>query len=293
MTQRPRSHEISSLAVSSVTHEWIKSGAAVEEVRNDYGEDLLIQTSLNGSMDESRIWVQVKGKECVRISTKTGDPASVRVSRSHAIRWARATEVTVITLWDVTRNIGWYAIPKDQLHYPHLMMSTKEHINIRFHKDSTFSTRAAKKLTWRSRIQHVNQLLLQSIESRNLAWDINSQEMEKQAHDEVKSIAFAFLIRVGLLHGDGIPSVDFTEQLAKILESSRGNATTTPLSFESAVLLTVMLFLQERQGSGDTMPLIGALAYVMIFIYREVVKPDFAFHPAHQSEGAWDGQPWW
>ncbi|MFB8109034.1 DUF4365 domain-containing protein [[Kitasatospora] papulosa] len=273
--------------------EWIKSGAAVEEIRNDYGEDLLIQTSLHEGMDESRLWVQVKGKESVRISTKTGNPASIQVSRSHAIRWVRATEVTVVTLWDVSRDIGWYAIPKDQLHYTHLLMSASKQVNIKFYKDAIFNARAADKLAWRSRIQHVNQLLLQSIESQNWARENDIEEIAKQAHGEIKAIAFEFLIRVGLLQQNGVPSTDFTDQLKETLESSRSSTKATPLTFESAVLLRIMLFLQERQGSGDTMPLIGVLAYIMILIYREAAKPDFVFHPAHQSENAWDEQPWW
>lgn len=287
MTQRPRSHEISSLAVSSVMREWIKSGAAVEEVQNDYGEDLLVQTSLNGGMDECKIWVQVKGKENVRISSKTGKPAPVQVSHSHALRWTSTTDLTIVTLWDVSRDIGWYAIPKDWLNYSSTLVSQKRHIGIPFHKDDHFNSTAAAKLTWRARIQHANQLIMNSSESFRIAGDVDSIELMKQANAEAKATAFMFLIRAGILN-DGKPSRAFTDQVKKTLEYTKSiRSSGPPLSLEAAVMHAIMLFLQERQGIGEVMPtpLVDKLTSIMAFVYREVEKPDFAVTSNSQYSG--------
>lgn len=61
MPYRPIRHQISAKAVVKVCDVWTDIGTAVEEIQRDYGEDLLVQTCLNGKMDSSRIWVQVKG----------------------------------------------------------------------------------------------------------------------------------------------------------------------------------------------------------------------------------------
>jgi len=61
MPQRPSRHRIASQAVAAVRKIWADAGAAVDEIGEDYGEDLLIRPCLGEHMDKSRLWVQVKG----------------------------------------------------------------------------------------------------------------------------------------------------------------------------------------------------------------------------------------
>ena len=88
------------------------AGHAAERVVNDYGEDLLVQTSYAGRMDASRLWFQVKGTASVdRYRLKRGG-FSISVDLDHELRWSRSADLVVIVLWDVAENVGWYALPE-------------------------------------------------------------------------------------------------------------------------------------------------------------------------------------
>ena len=76
MPQRPKEHVLGDQALNEVAAVISRAGHAVERVANDYGEDLLVQTSHAGRMDASRLWLQVKGTESLdRYRRKRGDSA--------------------------------------------------------------------------------------------------------------------------------------------------------------------------------------------------------------------------
>jgi hypothetical protein len=84
MPYRPIQHQISSKAVAKVCDIWSNTGAAVEEIQRDYGEDLLVQTCLNEKLDASRIWVQVKGVQRAPGMRKPGGKAQIRIRADSA-----------------------------------------------------------------------------------------------------------------------------------------------------------------------------------------------------------------
>ena len=88
-------------ARTAVERIWLEIGAAVEEVIRDYGDDLLVQTCLNGKMDASRLWIQVKGRQGIDLR-KREVPIRVRADTgwmviltdsSRSIRYAPAEDV--------------------------------------------------------------------------------------------------------------------------------------------------------------------------------------------------------
>ncbi|VVJ15414.1 Uncharacterised protein [Amycolatopsis camponoti] len=104
MPKRPLQHVIGSKAAAAVSRIWLDIDAAVDEVKNDYGEDLLVQTSLRGEVDPSRVWVQVKGRS--QIDPTSFNKKSVRVPIDRAIRWAYSAETVALVLWDVSADRG-------------------------------------------------------------------------------------------------------------------------------------------------------------------------------------------
>ncbi|MEU6504316.1 DUF4365 domain-containing protein [Streptomyces californicus] len=208
MTNRPRSHEIAALAVSAVSQEWIKSGAAVEEVRNDYGEDLLVQTSWQGEMDDCRIWVQVKGRETVKRNRK-GELPALRVPGGHASRWVNTADTVVIAVWDVSQEMGWYALPQEQVDPFSLMVSLTDSVGIYFHPDQEFDATAARRLTWMARIRHVTRQLEQARMRQGNFKEMDRPEAAQASHRVAIAASYGFLMKIGLFVDDAIPPPAF------------------------------------------------------------------------------------
>jgi hypothetical protein len=158
MPYRPPQHQIAAKAVASVSGVWTSIGAAVEEVRQDYGEDLLVQPSLNGRMDAARIWVQVKGTQDAHGMYKTGGKSSIRVRADVALRWARTADILVLVLWDVGRNIGWYSIPGLTELHAELAEKDREEISLQVYSKDRFNTDSAKVIALEARLEHLGRL---------------------------------------------------------------------------------------------------------------------------------------
>jgi hypothetical protein len=144
------------IAATRVRNVWETAGAAVEEIKSsDYGEDFLIQTSWKGVMDHSRIWVQVKGHDEIRINSRTGNPAPQRkISVGHALRWFGSADLVVVIQWDLKRDIGWYALPVYQIDPVELTLSGQQTTSIHFDGGCIFNVESANSLAWLARQEH-------------------------------------------------------------------------------------------------------------------------------------------
>lgn len=144
-------------AVAAVVTE---AGHAVERVVNDYGEDLLVQTSHAGRMDASRLWFQVKGTDAVdRYRLKRGG-FSVSVDLDHALRWSRSADLVVVVLWDVREGCGWYAVPGNQLNPRQSLTLGRRSKVLQFSEEQILNAAAIDRLVWESRIDHYRLLVL-------------------------------------------------------------------------------------------------------------------------------------
>ncbi|MGW0457207.1 DUF4365 domain-containing protein [Streptomyces tendae] len=211
MTNRPRNHEIASLAVSAVTREWLRVGAAVDEIKNDYGEDLLIQTSLKGGMDESRIWVQVKGRQTVKKSAKRGTLPALRVPRGHALRWTNTADTVVVVIWDVTQDVGWYTLPQQQFDPFFLLTSQSDSFGLYFHPEDHFDAAAAQRITWISRMRHAAHQLSQARTAERNYSDREMKDAAQAAHGRAIAAAYGFLMKIDLFTEDVAPPEHFDE----------------------------------------------------------------------------------
>lgn len=157
------------IAATRVRNVWETAGAAVEEIKSsDYGEDLLIQTSWKGVMDDSRIWVQVKGHEEIRINSRTGNPAPQRrISVGHAVRWFSSADLVVIIQWDLKRDIGWYALPIYQIDPIELTLSGQQTTSIHFDGGCIFDVESANSLAWMARQEHALRAIARATSTTN------------------------------------------------------------------------------------------------------------------------------
>lgn len=192
MPKRPTQHVIADRAAAAVGAVVADAGFAVETVQSDYGEDLLVQTSLNGEMDASRIWVQVKGTAQIAKHCSADGSWTYSVPVEHSRRWRRTADMVIIVLWDVKRGHGRYAISRD------LDDGAKSAV-ARFDPSRCFDTVAMVRIGWLARIGRYCDLLMTAKASGAF-----EQELEggppTEAHKRMVGLAIDLLRDLGALN---------------------------------------------------------------------------------------------
>lgn len=171
MPKRTRAHVIADRAVAAVQRVVADAGFAVETVHNDYGEDLLVQTSHAGEMDASRLWLQVKGTERLANYRRGADMYSYAVPIGHAIKWVRSGDLVVLILWDVENGRGYFADIVRQFDEWDALETASKTVKVSIPVEQCFDAQAVQGLAWRSRIRRYHALLLHAayVDDENLA----------------------------------------------------------------------------------------------------------------------------
>ncbi|MFI2708931.1 DUF4365 domain-containing protein [Micromonospora sp. NPDC018662] len=265
-------HELASRAVASVVKVLANTGAAVEEVKNDYGEDLFVQTSWRGEVDLSKIWIQVKSRERVAARPRNGH-RSVKVSRDHALRWSTMGDTVVVVLWDVSRDIGWYVMPAQCLDAFEVLMSKDDFITLRVPDDNVFDELVVRRLTWRARMDHLNRraaaLHAQVQEGEDISGDEYLPFRQRQAHIGFEAVRF-----VGIMDEGGYTKA-FDERLRNAYKNiSRADVEgeySVEENFDQAVMLLTMATVEEAaEGEALPWPLLGLVSGMIGAWYKGV-----------------------
>ena len=198
MPERTREHEIGERALDAVRKTLSSKGFAIDDLRKDYGEDLLVQTSHEGQMDASRLWFQVKGTDDVaryRTSKRSKkERFSYPVRLDTAMRWIRTIDLVVVVLWDVERDAGWYAVPRRQVDDWQGRKTGQKNVTLHFGKSletepippskGVFDPEAAYRLAWESRFEHFRMLSLSALNvwgERETSPSTEGEDMRKLA----------------------------------------------------------------------------------------------------------------
>jgi Domain of unknown function (DUF4365) len=172
MPKRPRQHVIGDRASHAVQDIIARAEFAVEAVQNDYGDDLLVQTSHAGEIDASRLWFQVKGTEHIARYRRQSGELAYSVPYAHAIKWARSSDPVVVVLWDVPGEIGYFARPVEQVDEWNYLQTHSETTTLLFRPSDHLDVNAVRKLAWLSRLTRYKLLILAARErehSRHLS----------------------------------------------------------------------------------------------------------------------------
>jgi hypothetical protein len=192
MPRRTESHIVGDMAVNQILEVCYACGWACERVQDDYGEDILVQTTLNEEVDPYRILVQSKGtREMSRYRRKKGDYAySFPIETVR--KWARSKDLVVVILWDVTKKYGFWT-SLDQLNESHLFNTGS--LSMTFEEKNVFDKRQATELAWRARISHYNYLMLSAVDHDNLS----KEEGDSDHESRTMGVALDFLRRIGIV----------------------------------------------------------------------------------------------
>jgi hypothetical protein len=209
--QRPVQHQIGDAAAFAVASVWVGTGAAVEHVQKDYGEDLLVQPSIDGRLSPARIWVQVKG-------TANGltAPRSLRVRNSQLLRWSRATDLVVIVSWNTKISSGWYHTVSPAGSLADLMADSQGTSIVEFKEEDIFDVRHAEMLVREAALAHAdNELLLRQ------AWRQQHHNGDTVETDvAVGAIVLSAMLAIGIVcevpgtAGAHRLNRDFTDEIA-------------------------------------------------------------------------------
>ena len=228
MPNRPEQHRIAESARLAVSQIWNEVGA-VEELRRDYGEDLLVQTSLHGHMDASRLWVQVKGTKQVR-ATGT-NRITIRLRADTVLHWARSADLLVLILWDTTQNIGWYMVPSGAMLHLELFQKGRDKVTLPINADAVFDIGAARRIAWGARLEHLARFV------RSFRW----QEQEVAGWEPENAHWVRDALNVAVI--DGL--IDL-----RILERTNRKEIALTEDFREMVIRVIITLARERKHEG-------------------------------------------
>lgn len=197
------SHLLGNQAVTEVQSILARAGVLSEIVKNDYGEDLLVQTHENGDADPFHIFIQVKGT--ARLNRSRDGALIYRFGIEHLFRWVSQIGSTLICVFDAKSKVTYAIDPK--MHFTLWDLSTTRSRTkaVRLSEENVFSAESAKGVVWRARIQYYSNLLAIA-ENRQSYLDLHGIERRyrRRAQLDVGVICLNFLKMIGFLIGDEI-----------------------------------------------------------------------------------------
>ncbi|MFD8393069.1 DUF4365 domain-containing protein [Streptomyces sp. NPDC059680] len=223
MPKRPQQHQIASKAENAVRSLWIDGGHAVDTIREDYGEDLLVQTCLRERLDSSRIWVQVKGtaRDC---SDEESALPTLYINAEQVLRWSRSSDLVVVVLWDVNNNSGWYAIPEGKFDHVQLTKSGSGSVPVKLERSRRFDASAVDHLSWLARIDHADRSIGYSLSILAEAEEEPEATYGQYHRAAVVSTIHQFAIDIGVFSRDGQMTPEFGSTLSECVKNVDGES---------------------------------------------------------------------
>jgi uncharacterized protein DUF4365 len=108
MPQRPRSHEVEDLSRNRLREAFNGVGWTVEDLRKDYGEDLLVRIFDNGIATPLSFFVQAKGTDVIQNYVSGTGPIFVPLKRGHVNHWMEFSEPVFVALWDSKADLIYW-----------------------------------------------------------------------------------------------------------------------------------------------------------------------------------------
>ena len=241
MSQITEDHKLAHKAITSVSAILSQVGALSEVIKNDYGEDLLVQTSLDGIADNFTLLIQGKGTRHAM-----NEEGRIRLSFKidHLYRWASHGQPVLVCVYcDVDRKI--YAFyPREVVSLWELSVSRRKSKSITLNVDSEFSEESAIKFIWHCRIEYYARML--AWHESKMSWMIDGNGFErrrKRINRELNLIAFTFLKESGILVENGELNDKFVRVITnsiRIFLEKRADGLSNVLSPDEAIVLALL-----------------------------------------------------
>jgi hypothetical protein len=266
------SHGTGETAATQVTLLFQRNNCAVDKIKADYGEDLLIQPSVKSQVEHFKMWVQVKGTSDIEKYRQRSGNVVRSISFAHMFKWLRSKELCVLLLWDTEKEYGLYYLPKDELDEWEFYTERADNIQVIFDEQNRFTKDTVPQLLWRARYAHYAMLLAHADVRMRCALDENSGQ---QAHAMFLSVAIDFLLQVEIIrrrpnvHDDDVAEEDVRDaghwlELCPKFRARVGTGVvnmqdkyprdSASSSFEYAIALTLLVTLEENSQTVGVPP---------------------------------------
>lgn len=261
MSKRDRSHEISDKALHRIKVIFADCGWACEEIRRDYGEDILVQTKLppdvpgDGRVDFFKTYVQARGKEDVK-PLRDGR-WSLSIKRKHLLRWLNIREPLLIVVWDLETDSGRYCLPARQRTLAEVLVTRSDSFTVHLPPTAALEVERLQPLSWALRVEsyaeaailtaaRIQEMLYYAKESGK---DTVNDPPIQTARKNLDALLDIFLTDIGLL-ARGAVDASVTQRLEEIRAGGywldRSESEHPLLVCEERIYQVV----QERSGEG-------------------------------------------
>lgn len=279
MPIRSDQHRIDDEARTAVENVFASGGLATEVVQKDYGEDLLIQVSIDDEVQPARSWVQVKGTRNSKRLARRDDTYAVRIETHHLLRWARSADLVLLVLWDVSRNCGWWVPPKAQVDQYALYMNGYATQTVRVPARLRLDKQAVQDLAWQITLEHFSNLIIQANASAQVTAEIAAMDEEHPNPETTTKHAGATVLKFDVLRLlSAIDENGISKDLLRMMRNSMANMERDP-SFPDdrsdllgPAAMLCLLGLAEKRAPGVGLPhgLLGELTDALVPLLAEL-----------------------
>ena len=156
MTKVVANHRLANRATLAVSTILDRVGALAETIKNDYGEDLIVQTQLNDEADNFRIYIQVKG---TTLKNSRSGAYTFRLDTDHLRRWVSHIEPVLVRIYDQSTEIIYAFSPGARFSNWDLATTSKKSLSISISNSDIFNEDTARHFIWNARIFYYSQML--------------------------------------------------------------------------------------------------------------------------------------
>lgn len=151
MPQIHPNHIKGNLAVKALATKFAAAGILSEELSNDYGEDLLLQTHLGSIADSFAIRVQVK---YIRAKKTKNEKYAFRFPVSHLWRWVSHADPVFLCFYDGSSQNCWLVDPKTRFSLWKLSTTKQKSLAVYFSEHDLATSTKIGELIWLARVAY-------------------------------------------------------------------------------------------------------------------------------------------
>jgi Domain of unknown function (DUF4365) len=244
MPRMPGAHITGYQSTAAVLKLFVDADCAAEVIKNDYGEDLLVQPQLHGTADTFQIYVQVK--TVARAAVKDGKP-QVRINLDHLRRWSNMINPVVIFGYSPLDGKLYSRYPKGGESRYQLIIDGRKSATVRFQPGDEVGPREVKTIIWNCRFAYYSDLIALSLkdleEYMQFTRDVDPSRDDEPA--DVFLICMSLSYQCGLVDENGLPS-----PVLKLIRQEVAQRDSKDEDIYASLILATLRHIQDEAGVG-------------------------------------------
>lgn len=111
MPKRPRAHILEDLSRSKLSEVFSSVGWTVQNLDQDYGEDILVRIFENGEATPWSFFIQLKSTDNIdKYVSRDGKEVQYPIKTDHAQHWERFWEPVILVVFDASSQVSYWGI---------------------------------------------------------------------------------------------------------------------------------------------------------------------------------------